>query len=154
MARILLLIDDKRLYRHASLLLCDAGHEVVSDAPVLVITDKAELPLRLSTLPTLKIGEGGLPRPFSHVAFQKRVSALLSHPSLPPLSPTEERLYRILRDASPDFVSREELVRAVFGDEEDDGRLNLYIHYLRKKIETDGKRRIFAHRGKGYSFIC
>ena len=36
--------------------------------------------------------------------------------------------------------------------EEDGGRLNLYICYLRKKIETDGKKRIFACRGKGYYY--
>ena len=154
MARILLLTDDTRLYRLIFLLLCEEGHTVVSDTPNLVITDKKELSSRLSALPVMKIGEGGLPRPFSHTAFKSALREHLSHPALPLLSPTEERLYRTLLAASPDFVDRNTLIRAVFGDEEDDGRLNLYIHYLRKKIETDGKKRIFAHRGKGYSIIC
>ena len=154
MARILILTDDKRLYRHISLLLCEEGHTVVTDAPALVITDKKELPHRLSALPVLTVGDGGLPRPFTHTALKKRIEALLTQPSLPLFSPTEERLYRTLLEVSPDFVDRDTLVRAVFGDEEDGGRLNLYMHYLRKKIETDGKKRIFAHRGKGYSIIC
>ena len=64
------------------------------------------------------------------------------------------RSYRALKEASPSFVSREALVRAVFDTDEDAGKLNLYIHYLRKKIETDGKKRIFACRGKGYSLSC
>lgn len=154
MAQILILTDDKRLFRMISLLITEAGHTPNATAPSLIITDKRELPARLSTLPCLWIGEGGMPRPFSHALFKARVEELLSQPSLPPFSPTEERLFRVLRDASPEFVSRDELVRAVFGEEEDGGRLNLYIHYLRKKIETDGKRKIFVHRGKGYSLIC
>ena len=154
MARILLLTDDRRLYRLLFLLLSEAGHEISGDAPTLVITDKKELPRRLSTLPSLKIGDGGIARPFSHTALLERVEELLSSPTSPLLSPTEERLYRILCDASPAFVSRDELSLSVFGEKEDGGRLNLYIHYLRKKIETDGKKRIFAHRGKGYSIVC
>lgn len=155
MARILIITDDKRLYRLLSLLVAEEGHTVVGEnAPALVITDKEDLPARLSALPCLKIGEGGLLRPFSHKELKARIGALLLYPTLPLLSPTEERLFRILKDASPDFVSREELSLGAFGDKEDGGRLNLYIYYLRKKIETDGKKRIFAHRGKGYSLIC
>lgn len=154
MAQILILTDDKRLFRMLSILIAEAGHTFDTAAPSLIITDKKDLPARLSTLPCLRIGEGGMPRPFSHALLKTRVEELLSQPALPPFSPTEERLFRALRDASPEFVSRDELVRAVFGEEEDGGRLNLYIHYLRKKIETDGKRKIFAHRGKGYSLIC
>ena len=154
MARIMLVTEDARLYRILSLLVAEAGHEIESNDPVLVITDKQDLPKRLEGLPLLLIGDGGIPRPFSHAHVKKRIDELLSGEALPLLSPTEERLYQALKNASPDFISRDELVRAVFGEEEDGGRLNLYIHYLRKKIETDGKKRIFVHRGKGYSLIC
>ena len=154
MARIMVFTDDKRLFRLVSLLLTEEGHEVTVHAPSLVITDTRQLPTRLSALPCLYIGEEGLARPFSHAEFKEQVEALLSHSTHPLFSPTEERLYAVLKKASPDFVAREVLSRAAFGEEEDGGRLNLYIHYLRKKIETDGKKRIFAHRGKGYSLIC
>lgn len=156
MARILILTDDKRLHRLISLLVSELGHESddAAPAPALVITDKTALPSRLASLPVLLIGEGGIPRPFSHTALKARILALLGDAPLPPLTPTEERLYRALKEASPSFVSREALVRAVFDTDEDAGKLNLYIHYLRKKIETDGKKRIFACRGKGYSLSC
>ena len=75
-------------------------------------------------------------------------------PPTPALTPTERRLFEALREASSAPVSREELFRVAFGTEEDDGRLNLYICYLRKKIEADGKKRIFACRGKGYYYQC
>jgi DNA-binding response OmpR family regulator len=51
-------------------------------------------------------------------------------------------------------VSREALKRAAFVNGGDDRMLNLYIHYLREKLEQDGIRRIFASRGKGYYLQC
>ena len=49
-------------------------------------------------------------------------------------------------------VTREELLAEVWGGEETDpGIVNVYLHYLRKKIERDGKKRIYAIRGRGYA---
>jgi DNA-binding response OmpR family regulator len=48
-------------------------------------------------------------------------------------------------------VSREELYFAAWGEGECKGELvNLYLHYLRKKLEENGRRFIFAVRGRGY----
>ena len=152
MAQIFILTDDERLYRMASLLCQDCGHTVGSDAPSLLVTDKTAVPAQLSSLPTLYIGENGLPRPFLHEAFKARIAELLSADAPPLLTPTEKRLYDALRAASPTVVSREALSSIAFGDGDEDGRLNLYIHYLRNKIELDGKKRIFALRGKGYYY--
>ncbi|MBE6655936.1 MAG: winged helix-turn-helix domain-containing protein [Ruminococcaceae bacterium] len=154
MAEILLLTEDTRLHRLLFLLCTEAGHTVGSTAPSLIITDTKQIPTRFAALPILFIGEGGVPRPFSHDRIKADIASLLSKEASPLLSPTEEKLYRVLKDASPDFVTRECLIRAVFGCETDDGRLNLYIHYLRKKIETDGKKHIVACRGKGYALSC
>ena len=152
MAQICILTDDERLYRMLTLLSEESGHTVGTDAPVLLITDKESLPARLASLPRLIIGKDGLPRPFSHRRFRETLEELLSREALPPLTPTEERLYRVLRAASPHPVAREKLCRLVFGDGGDDTKLNLYIHYLRKKLEKDGVKRIFADRGKGYFY--
>ncbi len=154
MAEIMLLTEDARLYRLLSLLCKEAGHTVGGTAPSLIVTDTKKVPQRFSSLPILFIGEGGIERPFCHESVKARIAELLSEDPLPSLTPTEERLYRILKEASPDFLTRETLLRFVFDKEDDDGRLNLYIHYLRKKIETDGKRRIIACRGKGYALLC
>ena len=154
MAKVAILTEDARLYRLLSLLVSELGAEADSSSPSLVITDKSDLPPRFASLPVLLIGDGGMPRPFSHADMKARILELLSNAPTPLFTPTEERLYRALKEASPAFVSRDELIRTVFGDGDDGGRLNLYIYYLRKKIETDGKKRIFAVRGKGYSLLC
>ena len=152
MAQILLLTDDQRLYRLLSLLCAECGHEVGKDAPSLLITDKKDIPTHLRSLPCLLIGEGGLPRPFLHTAFKERLLSLLSEDTTPLLTPTEKRIYDALRAASPLVVSRETLSLLAFGNENENESLNLYVHYLRKKLETDGKKRIFAIRGKGYYY--
>ncbi len=153
MARILLLTEDARLYRVLSLLCAECGHEIGADAPSLLITDKGEIPAHLAGIPCLHIGDGGLARPFLHEALKSRICALLADDAPPLLTPTERLIYDALREASPAVVSRETLSSLAFGDEDEDGRLNLYIHYLRKKLELDGKKRIFAYRGKGYAYV-
>ncbi len=72
--------------------------------------------------------------------------------SLPSLTKTEETLLSILLSAKGQIVSKRALADALFPEAEDgEGSVTVYIHYLRKKLETDGKRRILSHRNKGYS---
>ncbi len=67
------------------------------------------------------------------------------------LSAKEHALLMALWDVRGTYVSREELLSRVWGDEETDpGVVNVYIHYLRRKLETDGQKRILASRGRGY----
>jgi len=49
-----------------------------------------------------------------------------------------------------DYVSREELVTAVWGEGADDGVLNVYVHYLREKLEKENERVILYSRKSGY----
>ena len=67
-----------------------------------------------------------------------------------PLTPQEYALLSLLYKAGGEVVSRDTLQSAVF-EEKTKGALNVYIHYLRKKLESDGKKRIVASRGKGYA---
>ena len=48
------------------------------------------------------------------------------------------------------FVPREELLRNVWGEGADGGVLNVYVHYLREKLECLGEKIIIASRGQGY----
>lgn len=48
------------------------------------------------------------------------------------------------------FVSREELLRSVWGEGADGGVLNVYVHYLREKLEFRGEKIIISSRGQGY----
>ena len=48
------------------------------------------------------------------------------------------------------YVKREELLREVWGGNADGGVINVYVHYLREKLEAGGERVILASRGEGY----
>lgn len=66
------------------------------------------------------------------------------------LTPQEYALLSLLYKANGEAVSRPALQSAVFDGKTKDA-LNVYIHYLRKKLEKNGKKRIVALRGKGYA---
>ena len=44
----------------------------------------------------------------------------------------------------------EEILQTVWGDEANRGIVNVYIHYLREKLECDGERVIISSRKSGY----
>ena len=48
------------------------------------------------------------------------------------------------------YVSREELLHEVWGESADSGVINVYVHYLREKLEVDGERIILCSRNYGY----
>ena len=68
-----------------------------------------------------------------------------------PLTDCEFRLFAALLEARGSQMSSDELVSAVWGEEGGRNLLSVYIHYLRKKLEADGRKLIHAHRGGGYS---
>lgn len=67
------------------------------------------------------------------------------------LTPTEYACLSCLWEANGAPVCREKLYAAVWGDGPCRPELvNLYLHYLRKKLEADGHRYLYARRGHGY----
>ncbi len=48
------------------------------------------------------------------------------------------------------FISKEALLGEVWGDGYDLGVVNVYVHYLRRKLEKDGKKVIISSRNEGY----
>ena len=64
------------------------------------------------------------------------------------LTDVEYTLFDILYSANGEFVSREELLCRVWGDATD-SVLNVYIHYLREKLER-GEKIILSSRKYGY----
>ena len=50
-----------------------------------------------------------------------------------------------------DKLSREEILNAVWNNEADSGVINVYIHYLREKLELDGEKIILSSRKLGYA---
>ena len=49
-----------------------------------------------------------------------------------------------------DYVSRNEILDTVWGDGVDGGVINVYIHYLREKLESGGEKIILSSRKLGY----
>lgn len=71
------------------------------------------------------------------------------------LTEREAALFTLLRRAAGSPVSRETLQAAVFPDAQSPStELNVYIHYLRKKLERNRRKLIRAHRGGGYSLLA
>ncbi len=48
------------------------------------------------------------------------------------------------------FVSRAEVLSEVWGDVTNDGIINVYVHYLREKLEKQGEKIIISSRNQGY----
>ena len=66
------------------------------------------------------------------------------------LTEVEFSLFNLLVLKKGEFCSREELLVSVWGKNADAGVLNVYIHYLREKLETDGEKIILSSRKGGY----
>lgn len=67
------------------------------------------------------------------------------------LTATERRLLSALIAADGAVVSREDLISAAFDGEVGAGALNVYIHYLRGKLEAGGRKVILSSSGRGYA---
>ena len=65
------------------------------------------------------------------------------------LTEVEYRLLEVIL-SSEGFVSKEELLHTVWGEGYDLGVVNVYVHYLRRKLEKDGKKVIISSRNEGY----
>ena len=158
--RICLVSEDEELRHRFSLLSCehtftDAAHaELVAWDADTTARPATSLPILCITKDTSRAEKDDflLLRPFALYAPEALLKEIASDRLLPRLSPTEKRLLSFLREAGEDGVDRETLSRAMFGENAEDGLLNVYICYLRKKLERDGKKRIFAIRGKGYAY--
>ena len=106
-------------------------------------------------------GSGDLKRPFSHDELIRRISgdgaaltigdrcAFLRGRHIR-LTEVEFSLLSCLVNADGEFVSRDELIGAVWGPDFDGGVLNVYIHYLREKLEFNGEKIIISSRKNGY----
>ena len=66
-----------------------------------------------------------------------------------PLTDVELALIKTLYDAGGEFVSREELLMRVWDETVDPGVINVYVYYLRQKLEH-GEKIINTSRKLGY----
>ncbi len=66
------------------------------------------------------------------------------------LTDVEFALLKAIYSRGGGYVRREELLHEVWGGNADSGVINVYVHYLREKLEKSGERVILASRGEGY----
>ncbi len=163
MLKIVLLTDDSYLYKKAEHLLADKARlfSDISDADVTARditagtgrylevvsaggTARLALPATLKEL--TEALTGGTSRRLT-VLPEERVCFLDSEKIR--LTDTEAELLDMLYRADG-FVSREEISRHIFPDAKGTGAINVYIHYLREKLERRGERVVISSRNEGY----
>lgn len=130
---------------------------------IFVDTESAERP----DFPVVTLGEGcDIPLPFRHEDILNAVTdrgeendnaLTLSkdgrHVHLGSetikLTEVEYKLLECLVNADG-FISRESLLDAVWGEGFDAGVVNVYVCYLRRKLEKGGRKIIISSRNEGY----
>ena len=174
--RIALICPDKYLGRKIRLILSPPNE--ITDIPsggalpsggfdlvLCPVSEAARLTESYARLVTF--GDGGdIPLPFSEEILLSAVSGDGESTAAPPLvsgekcaylygkalqlTEVEFALFSELYSAQGGFVSREELVKKIWGDGASDGVLNVYVHYLREKLEFRGEKIIISSRKQGY----
>ena len=66
------------------------------------------------------------------------------------LTEVEYNLLYSIYSRRGEYVSRAEILREVWGESADSGIINVYVHYLREKLEADGEKIIISSRNMGY----
>ena len=66
------------------------------------------------------------------------------------LTEIETVILKILIERNGEYVSRDELLDTVWGSDAECGVVNVYIHYLRSKLEKAGEKIILSSRKCGY----
>lgn len=66
------------------------------------------------------------------------------------LTEVEFALLKLLYDKEGGFATREEIISRVWHSAVTESAVNVYIHYLREKLERSGEKLIFSSRKEGY----
>ena len=104
------------------------------------------LPFPLGTVDSL-LSE----RPEKELFVDAKNRTAILHGAAVKLTEVEFSLFYRLYERGGEYVSREELLSSVWGNGCDGGILNVYIHYLREKLERGGEKIILSSRKFGYS---
>ena len=172
------IVLDRMLPEMDGLVVCRELREAGVDTPVLILSALRELDQRVEGLDTG--ADDYLPKPFAFEELIARVRALTrrsAQPVLSPrltaghvtldgerrrafagpheveLSPTEFALLELLMRNAGQALSRDQILERVWGYTADpeSNVVDIYIHYLRRKLELNGKKPpIRTVRGVGY----
>lgn len=169
--RVSVITHDKYLFRLAQIRLGSNAEAIMkfeSNADFIIYDCDSGLKLPETSIPVIKVsrnkndGTVSLPLPFSF--FDELLSKKKEKPALSlsadgrravfkgreiKLTTHEAALLSLLLRGGESYTSRSDIANAVWG-EASDGLINIYIHYLREKLEADGEKVILSSRKYGY----
>lgn len=126
----------------------EAVYYITEDAYFSLPTERClPLPLPLGLAADL-LKDRKAPMPFRLLEKER---ALRFYSEKIHLTEVEYSLLAALVSAKGEFIRREDLRAAVWGAEGTDSLLNVYIHYLREKLELGGEKVILSSRKAGYA---
>ena len=128
---------------HYDVAVCEGECGAKMQGRVIRIEPRFSLEELKVSLATLAEGEE------DSLAISEKESTVILKGKKIKLTETELRALRILFD-SEGFVEREKILRSVFGESASESAVNVYIHYLREKLESGGERVIISSRQNGY----
>ena len=131
-----------------SLLLADL--RVCDDLPAGAVTlgDGGDLPLLFRHEDILALLDGSEEKPECLSLSERSQSAYIFGEEIR-LTDVEYKLLDAILSADG-FISKQEILHTVWGDGYDLGVVNVYVHYLRKKLEKNGTKVIISSRNEGY----
>ncbi|MBQ7333126.1 MAG: winged helix-turn-helix transcriptional regulator [Clostridia bacterium] len=132
----------------ADITLCDVDTEKAIPGAILMSYKKDEcdvlLPERLGKIRKMLLSYKEVPL---RVNENERCAVLFGEKIK--LTEIEYALFSLLYKRGT-FVSREEILSTVWTADADSGIINVYVHYLREKLEKGGEKIIISSRKLGY----
>ena len=165
MRRISVLTTDNFLFQKIKLALLGRAEVRLGNAPcdVRIVDTDCGFEARPQDVKISRCGESDIRIPFAFSELDRLIdddSPLLSisesercavlRGKAIKLTEVEYLLFSALMKRGGDFVTREEILHEVWGDDADSGVINVYIHYLREKLEGSGEKIIISSRKMGY----
>ena len=149
------------VYSFATVIQCDPSVRVESD---LILWDNALGKCEIDGAVTLGCENADIPTPFPlgsilsliqkedarALTLDEENKTAILHGVRIRLTDVEFSLFLSLYTKQGEYVSRSELISSVWGESLDGGILNVYIHYLREKLEGRGEKIILSSRKLGY----
>ena len=111
---------------------------------------EARLPLPMSLSVLLRAVEAECDKEVSRLSLDTEARCAFFGGEIIRLTDVELRLLSVLCRANGEFVSREKILSEVWGGDASGGIVNVYVHYLREKLEKGGVKLIVSSRTEGY----
>ena len=109
-------------------------------------TAEIPLPFPIDTIKKLCTGSEEAPT----LTINEKARSAILHGEQIKLTEVEFSLLSKLVSKGGDFSTREELLSEIWGGSADSGVINVYVHYLREKLEKRGEKIILSSRKSGY----